>query len=180
MSDGFRDGAREFSPLEGGLEGGLEAGRDGGFEVLPLRGWILSKLLSDRSRGTSLFSLVGVFFPVLENMRVRRAAMVAFVGLPAGDNAGAGRASPFAWAARFMPARARVTEASPSRGSYECCEAAAEETAEGTGEGEGGVMCGGSTGEDWKNEGWDVKFSVPRLEDERLQLARSCGGSRRS
>jgi hypothetical protein len=85
LSDGFRDGVREFSPLEGGLEGGLEAGRDDGFEVLPLRGWILSKLLSDRSRGTSLFSLGGVFFPVLENMRVRRAAIVDLVGLAAGD-----------------------------------------------------------------------------------------------
>lgn len=87
MSDGFRDGVREFSPLEGGREGGLEAGRDDGFEVLPLVGWILSKLLSDRSRGTSAFSLFGVCFPVLENMRVRREAMVALVGLPAGDNA---------------------------------------------------------------------------------------------
>lgn len=179
MSDGFRDGVREFSPLEGGLEGGLEAGRDDGFEVLPLRGWILSKLLSDRSRGTSLFSLGGVFFPVLENMRVRRAAIVDLVGLAAGD-AGGGRASPFAWAARFMPAMARVTEASPSRGSCECCEAAAEETAEGTGEGEGGVMCGGSTDEDWKNEGWDTKFSVPKLEDKLLQLARSRGESKQS
>lgn len=52
-----------------------------------------------------------------------------------------------------MPATARVTEASPSGGSYECCEAAAEETAEGTGEGEGGVMCGGSTGEDGRLRG---------------------------
>lgn len=52
-----------------------------------------------------------------------------------------GRSSPFG-ADRFMPARARVTVSSPSR-SCECWEVAAEETADGTGEGEGGVMCGG-------------------------------------
>jgi len=105
---------------------------------------MLSKLLSDRSRCTSC-SRVGVDFPVPENMRVKREAMVALVGLP-GERAGEGRTSPFGWADRFMPAKARVTEGSPSRGSCECCEAAAEETAEGTGEGEGGVMCGGSRG----------------------------------
>lgn len=143
-------------------------------------GWILSTLLSDSSRGTSLFSLLAVCFAVVENMRVRRAAIVALVGLPAEDNAGAGRASPFAWAARFMPARARATEASPSGGSCECCEAAAEETAEGTGEGEGGVMCGGSTSEDWNNGGWTQEFSGPRMEDELLQRARSCGESKLS
>jgi hypothetical protein len=60
-------------------------------DVLPFVWGTLSKLLSDRSRWTSLFSLVGVFFPVLENMRVSRAAMVAFVGFPAGEQAGGGR-----------------------------------------------------------------------------------------
>lgn len=106
---------REVAPREGGLEGGLELGLDEGFDVLPFVCWMLSKLLSDRSRWTSLFSLVGVFFPVLENMRVSRAAMVALVGFPVGEKAGGGRS--FAWADRFMPATARATEASPSRGS---------------------------------------------------------------
>lgn len=87
---------REVAPREGGLDGGLDAGREDGFEVLPLVCWMLSKLLSDRSRWTSLFSLVGVFFPVLENMRVRRAAIVALVGFPAGESAGGGRSWPFA------------------------------------------------------------------------------------
>jgi hypothetical protein len=106
---------------------------------------MLSKLLSERSRCTSC-SRGGVDFPVLENMRVRREAMVALVGLP-GERAGEGSTSPLGCADRVMPAKARVTEASPSRGSCECCEAAAEETADGTGEGEGGVMCGGSRGD---------------------------------
>lgn len=90
FKDGFRDGVREFAPLEGGLEGGLEEG----FDVLPFVWGTLSKLLSEW--WTSLFSLVGVFFPVLENMRVRRAAMVALVGFPAGESAGGGRSFAFA------------------------------------------------------------------------------------
>lgn len=40
-----------------------------------------------------------------------------------------------------MPARARVTVGSPCP-SCECCDVAVEETADGTGEGENGVMCG--------------------------------------
>jgi hypothetical protein len=58
-------------------------------------------------------------------MRERREAMLTLeVGFVAGDasdagDAGEGSMSPFA-ADRFMPARARVTEGSPSRGSCEC------------------------------------------------------------
>lgn len=62
-----------------------------------------------------------------------------------------------------MPARALVTEGSPSR-SCECNEVAAEETADGTGEGEGGVMCGSFRGGIW---GERVITSTPEKEDER-------------
>lgn len=88
--------------------------------------------------------------------------MVAFVGLLVGESSG-GEWVSLAGADRFMPARARSTDASPSRGSYECCEAAAEETADCTGEVEVGVMCDRSTGEDWENGGVErQKYPVSR------------------
>jgi hypothetical protein len=73
---------------------------------------MLSGLLSEESRAESgsLLSLGSfeVVFPVFENMRVRRFAMVdlevvAFTGWGCTEST-----SPFA-ADRFMPARARVT-----------------------------------------------------------------------
>jgi hypothetical protein len=85
-----------------------------------------------------------------------REAMLPLTGFVAGE-AGEGSMSPFA-TDRFMPARARVTEGSPSRGSCECCEAAAEETADGTGEGESGVMCGGSF---WEGGGGEREMERP-------------------
>ena len=111
-----------------------------GLDCLPLPlldGFTLSVLLSEKSRWAS--GSFEVVFPVLENIREMRFAIVGLAVFAGGG--GVGRISPFA-ADKFMPARARVTEGSPSRGSYDICDAAAEETAEGTGEADCGVMCG--------------------------------------
>lgn len=73
-------------------------------------------------------------------MREMRAAILALLCLGAGEVADGEKTSP-SDGDTVMPARARVTEGSPSR-SCECKEFAVEETADGTGEVEGGVMCG--------------------------------------
>jgi hypothetical protein len=97
--------------LELGLEEGFEVGLD--CLILAFEGALmLSVLLSEKSRCDSCS--FGVDFPVLENMREMRLAMVGlaiFAGV-----GGTGRTSPFA-ADRFMPAKARVTWGSPSRES---------------------------------------------------------------
>jgi hypothetical protein len=68
-------------------------------------------------------------------MREMRFAMVGLAGFTEWGSA----ASPFR-ADRCMPAKACVTCRSPW--SLEICDVAVEETVEGTGEGDGGVMCG--------------------------------------
>lgn len=151
---------------EGALDEGLDVGLDG--LALPLTGDLMLSVLSKDSRAESdsfgSFDSFWEDFPVFENMRVRRFAIVDFVGFAGAG--GMGCASPCA-ADKFMPARARVTWGSPSRGSFEICDVAVDETAEGTGETDCGVMCGEqkSYTEDNRNK----RRPQSEREDKRLQ-----------